>query len=704
MGAEFLLEIGTEEIPAGMIRDALDHLADAVAQALARHDLAGGEAWRSATPRRLVVRIDNVPERQADRDEEVVGPPASAGVDAAGAWTRAALGFAAKQGVDAAALTVAETPKGRYVAARKRIAGRAAADVLAEALPGIVRGIPFPKTMYWREDKFRFVRPIRSLLALFGGAVVPFEVAGVAAGDRTFGHRFLGAAAFPVTDFADYERRLAEHGVILDAGRRREKIQAEIARIEAETGLRAAADPGLLEQVVYLNELPTVIPGAFEERFLAIPAEVLVTVMRHHQKYFSLNTPDGSLAPRFLAVINMDADREGLIRAGHERVLKARLVDAEFFWNNDRKLKLAERAPALEGILFQEALGSYGAKTRRVEALAVWLAEHLGESAATRDAVAEAAALCKVDLATEMVKELTELQGVMGGLYARKEGCPPEVWQAIYEHHRPEGMDDPIPASLSGAILSIADKADTVAGMLGLGFVPTGSKDPFGLRRQATGIYRILLEKDLDADLAEVFLRATAGLGELATAPADESAAVLQELLEGRLRFLYQQAGYRYDEINAVIAAAVRRPADGRRRLEALTAIRTVAAFASIFTAGKRIRNILDKQAAPPEGGPDAALFAEEAERRLGAVLADLGPRVRADITDCRYAEALAIIEQFARPVDAFFDQVLVMHEDAAIRTNRLRLLRAVGELFDSYCDFSRFVLEETKSVNPITV
>jgi glycyl-tRNA synthetase beta chain len=692
---ELLLEIGCEEIPAWMIPDALAWLTQNLSQILARHQLAGDEPWASATPRRLTVRLAGIPDSQPDREEEILGPPASIGVDSGGAFTKAALGFGKKQGAAETELRVIETAKGAYVGIRKQIQGRPAGDVLSEILPPLIAGIPWPKTMYWRADRFRFVRPIRNLLCLLDGEVIPFEVAGVATSDRTFGHRFLGHGSIPVRAFADYRASLADNRVMVDASERAAKIDREMRIFEQETGLRMVPDAGLAREVVHLNEYPTVILGTFEEKFLAIPEEVLVTVMRKHQKYFALTGADGRLAPRFLAVINMDADRQGLIRQGHERVLKARLVDAEFFWNGDRKRSLADRVPGLANVLFQESLGSYLEKSERLQHLASFVASKVGNDSQFPQSVRTAARLCKADLTTDMVKEITELQGVMGGLYAREEGLAETVWKSIYEHYRPEGMDDSLPESAGGAVLALADKIDTIAGMLGLGFVPTGSKDPFGLRRLANGVYRILLERGLDLDLREMFLEAYRLLAGKIPVDWDALLAVLTEFLETRLRFFYQNAGFRYDEINAVIERSVFRPVDGRRRLDALQAIRPVATFTSIFKAKKRIQNILDKQggAAPVWHGADK--LAEPEEIALHRLLTETGGAIAAAVERMDYPSALSLIGGFSKPVDDFFDRVLVMHDDPVLRSNRLTLLCDIGKLFDRFCDFSKFVIEE---------
>ncbi|MBP7868144.1 MAG: glycine--tRNA ligase subunit beta [Acidobacteria bacterium] len=694
MAKEFLLEIGCEEIPHWMIPDALGALADRLRSVLAEALLPPGECRTFATPRRLVVCLPELPERQPDRVDEVSGPPAAVGVDAGGNFTKAALGFAARQGASAGDLVLLDTPKGRYVGLRKTLAGRDAAEILAEALPGVIRGIPFPKNMVWKDPSFTFVRPLRNLLALLGGRVVPFELAGVKAGDTTFGHRFLGGGAIPVSGFEDYRAKLEANGVMVDPEDRRGKIRREIAAIEAETGLGTIPDDDLLNQVVSLNEWPTVVAGAFDERFLALPREVLVTVMRKHQKYFSLADGGGNLAARFMAVINTHGDPEGMIRAGHERVLHARLNDAEFFWDTDRRRPLDQRVPTLANVLFQEALGSYFEKVERLESLAPVVARACGLDGEGAGHATLAARLCKADLTTEMVKELTELQGVMGGLYAREEKLPEGVWKAMYEHYRPEGPEDSIPASPEGAVLSLADKMDTVTGMLGMGFVPSGSRDPFGLRRQASGICRIVVERGLDVDLEPLFRAASELLKARITASWEQLGPVVAEFLGARVQHLFQTMGFGYDEINAVSAFSAWRPADARRRLDALVKIRGQERFAGLFTARKRVANILSKQAGRVAGDPDPARFADEAERRLHAVFTELAGPFSAAVAERRYPDALALVERFAEPVDDFFVKVLVMHEDEAVRTNRLRLLKKIADLFDGLCDFSALVME----------
>ncbi len=417
-------------------------------------------------------------EREPDRQELIPGPPKSAPA-------AAVSGFARKQGVPVEQLEVRETPRGEYYTYRKEVSGRATIDILAEALPAIILKIYFPKTMYWTgKSGPRFIRPIRWLVALLGADVVPFEVAGVRSGNTTSGHRRLGSASVEVTT-GNYEQTLRENYVILPAGERRARIEGGIR----ELGLTPTPDPGLLETLVYLTEFPTPIAGEFAAEFLELPEEVLITVMRHHQKYFSVRDAAGKLAPRFVAVMNTDADPEGFIRRGNERVLRARFNDARFFWDADQKKKLADRMQDLAHVTFQAKLGSYLEKTERNMVVVKQLG---GDAMALR-----AAELAKCDLTTELVKEFTELQGVVGGLYARAQGEPLEVADAIYDHYKPVSMDDSIPRTRAGQIVSLADKLDTLRGCFGIGLIPTGSRDPFALRRAAQGVVRIVVEGKL---------------------------------------------------------------------------------------------------------------------------------------------------------------------------------------------------------------
>jgi glycyl-tRNA synthetase beta chain len=644
MKIPFLLEIGTEEIPDWMIPAALEYLAA---------KFPGENVRVDATARRLVLRAD-VEARTADREEVVTGPPATV-------TGKALDGFCAKQGVTPAELTVAETPKGKYWSFTRQIAGRPAAEILREEIPALIASIPWPKTMYWPSlGGPRFIRPVRWIVALLGADVVPFSCAGVESGNTTFGHRRLGARGpVPVT-VANYEHVLRENFVIVSAAERRAKIEAEVAAVAAARGLRAKADAKLLEVLTYITEYPTAILGGFDASYLTLPSEVLVTVMRHHQKYFSVENADGTLAPHFIAVMNIPADPEGHVVNGNERVLRARFNDARFFYDVDQKRSLAERVEDLSHVTFQAKVGNYLEKTARVAALA----RELGG-----DVAFEAAQLCKADLTTEMVKEFTDLQGIVGGLYARAQGVPRPVAQAMYEHYKPLSMDDSIPETSAGQALSVADKVDTLRSCFAVGLIPSGSKDPFALRRAAQGVVKILAEGALDVSLDT-----------LCSGDAKLS-AFFRERVE---YFCRDVRGFAYDEVNAVLAAGYGDLRDALARLEAIRAARASADFEAVAAAFKRIKNILRQAGELPAGAPDAALF-NEPEAALAAAAS-------VDFASGTYPERLARAASLRPAVDAFFDKVLVNDPDPKVRENRLRLLTNLISKFSSIADFSEIV------------
>jgi glycyl-tRNA synthetase beta chain len=655
----FLLEIGTEEIPDWMIEPALDQMRSLVEELLAASRLGGKVTSVDATPRRLVLTAGKIVERQPDTEELVSGPPRSAGEGAA-------KGFARKMGVDMTQLEVTRTPKGEYYAFRKKVAGRTASQILAEALPGLVLKISWPKTMYWTgKGGPRFIRPIRWMVALLGQDVVPFELAGVRSGNVSRGHRLLGKPAIQVT-VKNYAGKLRQNGVIVSAAERRQMIESASSLLTG--GLRIKPDPALLNTLVYLTEYPTPIAGSFDGSYLSLPAEVLVTVMRHHQKYFSVETEDGRLAPCFVAVMNTDRDPEGRVRAGNERVLRARFNDARFFWDVDQRRKLAERVEGLAHVTFQARLGSYKEKTGRVVALAGELG---GDEAAVR-----AATLAKTDLTTEMVKEFTELQGVVGGLYARAQGEPEEVALAIYDHYKPLSMEDSIPRTKAGQIVSLADKVDTLRGCFGIGLVPSGSRDPFALRRAAQGVVKILVEGRHSIPLAKL-------------AGGD---AQLREFLLDRIRYYFREIrGFQYDEVNAVLAAGCEDLVDVERRLAAIQAVRPTENFEPLAASFKRIQNIL-KQAGFTGGG---ALDGSLLEAGPEAGLHDEFQRVKAAVASPGdYRGALEAIASLRPKVDLFFDKVLVNAPDEAIRQNRLALLHSLLTEFSAIADFSEIVTE----------
>jgi glycyl-tRNA synthetase beta chain len=638
----FLLEIGTEEIPDWMIPSALENLRLLFEKLAIPHESIAMDA----TPRRLVLRAEGLPAKQADSEERVMGPAKSAPA-------QAVAGFARKQGVKPEDLTVETTPKGEYYSFTRKVAGRQIRDILAEALPDLILQIYFPKTMYWTvKGGPRFIRPIRWIVALLGEEIVPFELAGVHSGALTSGHRRLGAQEIAITT-ADYEQRLRDHYVILSAEQRREKIRRELA------GVAVKADPALLETLVYITEYPTAITGNFDAQFLELPEEVLVTVMRHHQKYFSVEDGHGGLAPRFVAVMNIPSDPEGFVQHGNERVLRARFNDARFFWETDQKKTLAARVLDLANVTFQAKLGSYLEKTERMKALAKELG---GDDHAVR-----AAELSKCDLTTELVKEFTELQGVVGGLYARAQGEPEAVWQAIYDQYKPESMEDRIPRNRTGQIVSLADKLDTLRGCFRVGMIPSGSRDPFALRRAAQGVVKIIVEGKIAMDLFAFI---------------EEAGQPLKDFFADRVKFYFKDhRGFAYDEVNACMAAGWSDLVDLEGRLVRIQGLRPTPDFEPLAASFKRIQNILRQADFRESGTVNQGLLEEGPEKELFKEYLEIpGKTIESAISGLR------------PKVDLFFDKVLVNVPDPAVRQNRLDLLSLLLEQFSKLADFSEIV------------
>jgi glycyl-tRNA synthetase beta chain len=669
MSLPFLLEIGTEEIPDWMIPSALENLRLLFEKLAIPHDSIAMDA----TPRRLVLRADCLPAKQADSEERVTGPAKSAPA-------QAVAGFARKQGVKPEDLTVETTAKGEYYGFTRKVLGRQTKDILAEALPDLILQIYFPKTMYWTvKGGPRFIRPIRWIVALLGEEIVPFELAGVHSGALTSGHRRLGAREIAITT-ADYVDRLRDHYVILSAEQRREKIRRELS------GIAVKADPALLETLVYITEYPTAIVGNFDAQFLELPEEVLVTVMRHHQKYFSVEDGHGGLAPRFVAVMNIPSDPEGFVQHGNERVLRARFSDARFFWETDQKKTLAGRIPDLANVTFQAKLGSYLEKTGRMKDLAKELG---GDDYAVR-----AAELSKCDLTTELVKEFTELQGVVGGLYARVQGEPEPVWQAIYDQYKPESMEDRIPRDRTGQIVSLADKLDTLRGCFRVGMIPSGSRDPFALRRAAQGVVRILAEGD--------------GFGIRLLEVLDGNQELI-EFMRDRIRYYFRDVrSFAYDEVNACMATQWGTIGDLESRLIRVRALRDRSDFEPLAASFKRIHNILEQagvgQTPRSAAGPLAGLRSEADEgvgrgpggppHHIDESLLEAGPE-RELYEEYRHIAGQpieSVISRLRPKVDLFFDEVLVNVPDERVRWNRLTLLQTLLAEFSTIADFSEIV------------
>ncbi len=712
---DFLLEIGCEEIPARMIDAASRELRDRVSTLLQRERLVpSGAISLLDTPRRLAVLASRLPVSQPDVTEQVNGPSAQVAYKD-GQPTSAAHAFARKVGVDVGKLEKISTPKGEYLAATVTRKGRSASEILAETLPKEISALYWPKNMYWRKRGEVFVRPVRWLVAMLDEQVVPLELFGISAGKTSRGHRIISGGPVVISKPSSYVEAL-RGAKVLGAPEREQGIRKALdAATRAIPGARWREDKPLLATVVNLTEFPSAILGSFDAEFLDLPEEVLVTVMRDHQKYFAIEEANGKLLPHFLAVLNTDSDSDGLIRHGNERVLRARFSDARFFWQTDQKQTLRQRVDLLRQVTFQKDLGSYYDKTIRVQRMASWLAEMVKQSgmAIRPGVVHKAALLAKTDLTTELVKEFTELQGIVGGLYARvqqlDEDMRPDVQlaisRAIYDHYKPESMEDSAPATLEGAVLSIADKADSIAGMFALGLIPSGSKDPFALRRQANGIVKTIAEHKLPLRLSEIMADArTRYKG--SEAEKRFSNAVYSESVRSFFRerlefYLENERGYAYDVVNAVLAVDSDDVVNAAARAEAVSKVRGSSDFESISSAFKRMKNILRQASEKTKViamRVDPSGLQEESEKELAALI----PQTVATVEKLRsvrdYERALLEIARLRPAIDKFFDKVMVMVDDDNLRANRLALLQTVVKEFSTIADFSEIVTEGKES------
>jgi glycyl-tRNA synthetase beta chain len=714
---DFLLEIGCEEIPARMIEAASLDLRDRVSKLLEREHLSAGSVISSFdTPRRLAVLASQIPPSQADTSERLTGPSTKIAFKD-GQPTPAAHAFAKKAGVDVTRLENITTPKGEYVSATVTNKGRTAREVLLELLPKEIASIYWPKNMYWRQPSERFVRPVRWLVAMLDDEVIPLEFAGLTAGSETRGHRILANHAVKVPHAGDAYIEALRQSRVLNRAEREHQIRKGLdAAARTIAGARWREDKNLLDAVVNLTEFPSAILGNFDDSYLELPEEVLVTVMRDHQKYFAVEDANGKLLPHFLAVLNTDGDPHGIIRHGHERVLRARFNDARFFWKTDQKHPLRERAQWLKNVTFQKDLGSYYDKTRRVQRLCSWLCETIRQNGTPvrPGVVHKAAMLAKTDLTTELVKEFTELQGIVGGLYACAQeldhGMPlatrTAIADAIYDQYKPVSMEDAVPRTVEGAVLSIGDKIDTIVGMFALGLQPTGSKDPFALRRQANGIVKIIAERKLPINLNQLgddayeSYRGTPA--EQKFSRQNDYAAALCGFFRERVEFYLRDVlGFKYDVVNAVLAAGSDDIVDALARAEAVIKALIVPEFKAIAAASKRVRNVLKQ--AKEKGlriGPAFEYLpeSEDEENTLAAYMERTSPRVEAHRRNKEYEEAILLLSTAQEPVDKFFDKVMVMVDDEKVRANRLALLQSLLNNFSTIADFSEIVTEGKES------
>jgi glycyl-tRNA synthetase beta chain len=683
MPSEFYMEIGCEEIPARTMARSLNDLRDRVEKLLQEEKLSYDRVEAIGSARRFVVRVPALAERQESRNERIMGPPASIAFKD-GQPAPPLVGFAKKNNVPVEALQKFATDKGDYYGIESTIEGGSAADILAKGLPAIVRAMTFPKMMIWMDPSQRFSRPLRWIISRFGDQRIPMELFGVHSAGYSEGHRILGSGRVEVSSYADFVEKLEKNFVIVSQEERRKKIERELNEEVGRLNGRIIGDEKLLEEVVYINEYPTIVRGRFEERFLELPREILITVMKEHQKYFAVEDENGKLMPYFLAVMNTASDSKGLIRKGHERVLRARLTDAMFFWEVDRKQTLEDRRPRLKSIVFQEKLGTYADKVKRVAKLSKKI-NTLTKAKVDKAALEKAVQWSKSDLTADMVREFTDLQGIVGGLYAQQDGAPEDVWRAIYDQYKPQSMDDRSPETKSGAVLSISDKLDTVLGCFSVGLIPTGSEDPLGLRRAMQGVIKILLDHKLPFSIAK--------------ASGDGFTPQLRQFYEDRLRFILSQRGFAYDEINAVTAIGCDDPSETLDRATAIQKIRSSADFEAVSMAFKRIKNILKQAEQSGSEGTLAEVVMEGLEPAEASLLEFLNnAKLKIEKLE-RGRKYFRILETMAggRPViDQFFEKIMVMHQDLSVRKRRLLLLGSLFATFSRVADISEIVVNKS--------
>lgn len=689
MGSELLLEIGTEEIPARFLPPVMQEMAESLRKRLDQARIGVGEIVTWATPRRLALVARDLAAGQAVAVQEIIGPPKAKAFDAAGQPTPAALGFAKAQGVAVSDLVEVDTPRGIYLAVSKSAAGRSTAEILPEILPEFIMGLSFPKSMRWGSLQATFARPIHWIVALFAGKVVPFTVADVTSGNLTYGHRFHAPQAIEVKDEKSYVRALKKASVLVDPAARRAHLERELDQAAAAVGGMVVPNPGLMEENTFLVEFPSVVVGSFNQKFLTLPDEVLITSMREHQRYFSLRAKDGWLLAHFMAVNNTLTRNPDVVRQGHERVLRARLSDAMYFYQVDSKVPLENRVEALKGVMFHSLLGSSYEKMERFRELAAALARKLAPE--FEDQVRRAATLAKADITTEMVGEFPSLQGVMGEKYAMLTGEDQDVAAALFSHYLPRHADDILPNDLLGALVGLADRMDTICGFFGVGLNPTGAADPYGLRRHALAIIRILRALQLHLDLPEFVFQALELLkGKISRTP-EETALEVLDFFQTRLQHLLLAEGFSQETVAAVLAAGGRDVVDAMNKVRALEEIRKSPDFPALAVAFKRVINISRGAGA---GEVDELLFEHPEERLLWEATAVMEAEVSAALEKRDYPAACKALANLRGPVDAFFEKVMVMAEDERVRRNRLSLLARISATFLQMADFSKITTQ----------
>lgn len=678
-------------MPSSHVKAALVQLRERFEEELRGANIEVRKILTFGTCRRLVI-LGYFSPQQKDKEEVVVGPPKHVAYSKDGSFSAAAKGFAKSQGASVNQLELIKTEKGEYLGLKKIKKGKPTRDILLQFLPQVISSLAFPKMMRWGKSSFKFSRPIRNILCLFDGNLLPFTVGGVASTDSTTGHKIYFSQRIRINSYSEYMSLLKMKKVIVNQDERREKILSQVERKLAPLEAQLLPDEQLLEQLSYDVEQPYVFLGEFPEEYLKLPLEVLSTAMKEGQNLFSVVKGKKQL-PHFIGVADAFKDARGLIRRGNERVLIARLEDARFFWEQDQKMKLRKRVRGLDRIIFQEELGTYEDKALRLKKIVTYLARKLDIENEKRQLI-QAAELCKVDLLTEMVREFSSLQGRAGGLYAREEGYPPTVCKAIYEHYQPVSLDDESPPSLAGAILSISDKLDSTVGTIGIGIQVTGSKDPFGLRRNAQGLCKIILEKKLGFSFSRLLDKVLGVYGDKLKVPVEEVKNYCLGFFSDRLQYIFEKQGYRYDLIKAALGAGIDNIYYSGLRIKALDSLNESPKFGPLILISKRVNNILRNQP-PYRFNPE--LVREKEERELYTTLSIIKENVLSLISKGDFSQAQRILFRIRSSIDNFFDHVLVMDENLRIRRNRLALLQEISKLFLRMADYSQVVIEGGK-------
>jgi glycyl-tRNA synthetase beta chain len=685
MHHELLFEIGTEEIPAGYIMPALLQLEKILGDRLTGLGLPYSTLRTAATPRRLAVSVNGLADRQEDREEEILGPPKKAAFDQSGQPTQAAIGFAKTRGVGVEALQIVATPKGEYLMVRVEQVGRQTEELLAELLPEVITSLNFPKSMRWGAGRTSFARPIQWLLAVYGGKTVSFSLDTITSSNLTCGHRFMARGPFPASSFADYVETLRAAQVMVDPEERRAAVLAEITKAASRAGGTILPDEELVDTVSNLVEKPFALCGTFAERFLALPREVLITSMREHQKYFAMVDDTGKLMPNFIAVNNTETKDAQLAADGHQRVIRARLEDAFFFFKEDQRRTLEDRVEDLSGVIFQNKLGTMLDKTRRVTILAGLLAKRLAPQQLAQ--AERAALLAKTDLLTDMVGEFPSLQGAIGHDYALLGGETAEVATAIREHYLPVRAGGPLPASIPGALVGMADRLDSITGCFGIGQIPTGTADPFALRRLSLGLLHIINAMGFRLSLTECVDEALSLYSDKLTVARDEARRNVLEFIKGRFSNDLTSQGIPAEAVEAVTSVTFDDPVDCKRRINALMTISSQESFTILAGSFKRVINIIKENS---ETSVQAELLTESAEQKLQEAYLAVSREADPLLASGEYEKGLGVILKMKEPVDTFFEEVMVMVEDERVRANRLNLLTAIAHLFLKIGDFSK--------------